>query len=96
MKILIINASPRKKGVTRQALERLREGLANHTVEWHDVHRLSIRPCTGCLKCRPGGECVLKEDNGHLMAGKIRWADLIVIGSPCLLGQHPGHPEDTL
>jgi NAD(P)H-dependent FMN reductase len=95
MNILILNASPRRKGVTARALERLKAGLENHVVEWYDIHKLSIRPCTGCLKCRPEGECILKKDDGHLMAGKIRWADLIVIGSPVYWGNVPG-PLKTL
>ncbi len=48
--ILILNASPRKKGVTSTLLKIMADEAraAGVEVEWVDVNDLSIRPCIGC------------------------------------------------
>ena len=34
------------------------------------------------MKCRPDGDCVLPEDDGHIVGRKIRNADGLIVGTP--------------
>jgi NAD(P)H-dependent FMN reductase len=96
MTILILNASPRKRGVTTSILRAIAEGavvegaVREHEIEWVDVNRLSIRPCTGCLKCRPDGECVLPRDDAHRVGVLIETSDFLVVGTPTYWGNMTG------
>ena len=67
--ILMLNGSPRKNGVTSSILKIIADEArsAGGEVEWVDVNSLSIRPCIGCLKCRPDKKCILPRDDGHRM-----------------------------
>lgn len=91
MNILTINASPRKKGVTSTLLKEFEEGVkSNHNIKSVEIQRLNIKPCRGCLKCRPDKECILPRDDAHVLADEIRACDIIVIGSPVYWGNIPG------
>ncbi|WP_157833882.1 flavodoxin family protein [Candidatus Methanoperedens nitratireducens] len=51
MKVLFINGSPRKSGVTATILSAICDNISSdHTIEWFDVYDLKIKPCYGCLK----------------------------------------------
>jgi multimeric flavodoxin WrbA len=90
--ILFLNSSPRKNGVTTTILKTILEGLKEGApdkpglYEWIDVNSLSIRPCIGCLKCRPDKICVLPEDDGHRIGDLIRNSIMLVIGTPVYWG----------
>ncbi len=91
MKVLILNGSPRKKGVTSQILNQMENLLGNlTTVEHLSVYDMDIKPCIGCLKCRPDKSCVLKEDDAHRTVNKIDEADLMIVGSPTYWGNMSG------
>ena len=51
MNILIINGSPRKKGLIAQMLGIMREEAEKHgdKVEMVYTNDLSVKPCTGCM-----------------------------------------------
>jgi multimeric flavodoxin WrbA len=96
MKILIINGSPRKQGVSSQILEVLRNSInSSHEVDYCSAYSLSAKPCLGCLKCRPDGICVLPQDGAHEFGEKIRNADMIIVAAPTFWGNIPG-PLKTL
>jgi len=83
MKILVLNGSPRKKGTVATLLKAIADGAAErHEVEWIDVYDLKMKPCIACMKCRPDKECVLPEDDAHLVGRKIREAGGLVVGTP--------------
>lgn len=83
MKILVLNGSPRKKGTVATLLNAIAEGAREkHEVEWIDVYDLEMRPCIACMKCRPDGECVLPEDDGHIVGRKIKDAQGLIVGTP--------------
>lgn len=91
MNVLIMNASPRKKGVTSTLLAEVEATISpTHNTEVVQIQKLSIKPCIGCLKCRPDKTCILPRDDGHILAEKIREADLLIIGSPVYWGNMPG------
>ncbi|MBM4293779.1 MAG: flavodoxin family protein [Deltaproteobacteria bacterium] len=83
MKVLILNGSPRKQGTVATLLRAVAEGAAQkHEVEWVDVYDLKMRPCLGCMKCRPEGECVQPEDDAHRVGRQIKEAGALVVGTP--------------
>ncbi len=90
--ILILNASPRKNGVTSTLLRIIAEEArsADAEVEWVDVKNLSIRPCIGCLKCRPDKKCILPGDDGHRMGELLESCSGLVVGAPNYWGSMPG------
>lgn len=90
--ILMLNASPRKHGVTTSILKSMADGAAaaDHQIEWVDVNELSIKPCVGCLKCRPDKTCVLPEDDAHRVGALIERSDTLIVGSPTYWGNVTG------
>lgn len=93
MKILIINASPRSKGLISQMLGIMAEEArsAGSEVEQVTVHRLLIHPCIGCMNCRRDNACRLPEDDAQRTLTKIREADVLIVGSPCYWGNMNGY-----
>ena len=103
MNILIINGSPRKKGLISQMLdiiredaERLRVGDGTSGMQRGDrvevvyTNDLNIKPCIGCMACRTKGKCVLGEDDSQRILKMMQEADAIIMGAPCYWGNIPG------
>ena len=91
MNVLIIHASPRRTGVTSTVLSEIEAAItATHEVKTVRVQDLHIKPCIGCMKCRPDKSCILPHDDAHTLAETVRWADFIVIGCPVYWGNMPG------
>lgn len=91
MNVLILDGSPRKNGLVSQMLRHVAEGLPQTCVaEYVRVYELAVKPCTGCMKCRSLGRCVLPEDDAHRVAEALRGADALVVGSPCYWGNMSG------
>ena len=92
MKLLIINGSPRKKGLISQMLRIFHEQAIATGVEVTEVYAndLQIKPCMGCMACRSKRHCVLPEDDAQRVLPLIQQADAIVIGAPCYWGNIPG------
>ena len=92
MKLLIINGSPRKKGLISQMLRIFHEQAIATGIEVTEVYAndLQIKPCMGCMVCRSKRHCVLPEDDAQRVLTLIEQADAIVIGAPCYWGNIPG------
>jgi multimeric flavodoxin WrbA len=91
LKILIINASPRKKGITTALLDELQTAInPSYNTDVVRIQDLKIKPCIGCLKCRPDKTCILPRDDAHILGEKVREADFLIIGSPVYWGNMPG------
>lgn len=90
--ILMLNASPRKTGVTTSLLKLAAEEArsAGTEVAWVDVNDLSIRPCIGCLKCRPDKTCILPKDDGHRIGELIAMCSGLVVSTPTYWGNMTG------
>ena len=90
--ILFLNCSPRKHGVTSSLLKAAADEArsAGAEVEWVDVNALSIKPCIGCLKCRPDKKCILPEDDGHRVGKLIESCSGLVVGTPTYWGNMTG------
>ncbi len=90
--ILFLNGSPRKKGVTTSLLNIIADEArsAGAEVEWVDVNDLSIRPCIGCLKCRPDKKCILPRDDAQRVGELIERCSGLVVGTPTYWGNMTG------
>ena len=92
MNILIINGSPRKKGLISQMLDIMREEAESKgdKVQMINTNDLSIKPCIGCMACRTKCKCVLGEDDSQRVLKMLQEADAIIMGAPCYWGNIPG------
>lgn len=92
MKILILNASPRKGGNIDQMLTIIADECKTlgATVYFENVNNFNIKPCMACMKCRSTHKCVLPEDDAQRILGLITECDALVVGAPCYWGNMPG------
>ena len=84
MKIIIINGSHRKKGVTALILHEMYQKLEtypNVEIQFYNVADLNLKYCVGCCKCYKNGKCIFNDDIEKL-SENIETADGIIIGSP--------------
>jgi NAD(P)H-dependent FMN reductase len=90
--ILMLNCSPRKNGATSSILKIIADEArsAGREVEWVDVNSLSVKPCMGCLKCRPDKKCVLPRDDGHRIGELLENCSGLVVGTPTYWGNMTG------
>ena len=91
-KVLIINASPRKKGnIAQMVAEMTSEADARGAeVEVIEVQRLHVKPCVACMQCRAKGFCALPEDDAQRVLQLIKDCKAMVIAAPCYWGNIPG------
>jgi len=87
MKILVINGSPKGNAsntlkLTKSFLEGM-NSVQQHEVEFIDLLRSNINPCTGCYGCwtKTPGSCVLKDDMQDYIP-KVIAADLLIWSFP--------------
>ena len=79
MKVVVINGSPRRDGLVSQMLGHVAGALPEGCeVEMLFVRDMQVRPCTGCMKCRSLGRCVLPEDDAHRAACRKKLDVLLV------------------
>ena len=92
MNILIINGSPRKKGLISQMLGIMQSEaeLRDDTVQMVYTNDLSIKPCIGCMVCRTKLKCSIAEDDSQRVLKMMQEADAIIMGAPCYWGNIPG------
>ena len=83
MKVLLINGSPHKNGVTNRILEEVSRPLNEEGIETEiiQVGNQSISGCLACGYCYKNGKCV-KDDIVNVVSEKFKEADGLVIGSP--------------
>lgn len=91
MKTIILNASPRRSGNISKMLKASINGLhPSDEFEMIHVNELYIKPCISCMKCRTENQCVLPDDDAHIVGKKIEMADQLIIGTPVFWGNMPG------
>ena len=89
MKIIGLNGSPRRQNSrTGQLVNKILDVAADSgaQVEYFDITKLKIKPCTACDKCHKTGYCVQKDDF-QLTFEKIIAADGLILGSPVYIYQ---------
>ena len=92
MKILIINGSPRKKGLISQMLDIMRQEAEQRGDEVQVVYTndLTVKPCTGCMACRTKLKCSMAEDGSQRVLRMMQDSDAVIMGAPCYWGNIPG------
>ncbi|MCE5237657.1 flavodoxin family protein [bacterium] len=92
MKVLAVNASPNKDGLTAVCAEAVLSGAqeAGAQVEWVHLCDLNLYVCGACDrgwgKCRTEGPCVLDDDFAALRE-QILAADAWVLATPVYFGE---------
>ena len=91
-KVLILNASPRRKGNLAQMVAAMAEEARAQGAEVDviDVQKLHVEPCMACMQCRSKGRCALPEDDSQRVLQLIRDSEAMVIAAPCYWGNIPG------
>jgi multimeric flavodoxin WrbA len=86
MKVLAINASPRKEGNTSILLQTVLEKINNHGIdtELFEVGPKAIAGCIGCYKCfkKKDQRCVQTQDIFNDLLEKMVAVEGILLGSP--------------
>lgn len=87
MKIIIINASPRKNGNTNiiaEIITKKLHSLGDIEVETIFLADVDIHCCKGCCNCLTVGEeyCPNKDDERKILEDKILKADGVIFASP--------------
>ena len=86
MKILIINASPRKNGNSSFISNALTEKYADEC-EVINLNQLELKPCTACRSCKANDSlCVINDDISTQVYSKLLSADKIILISPNIMG----------
>jgi len=84
MKVIGINASPRKKANTQTLIEAVLNGAAEKGAETRlvNLRELTINGCLGCEGCKKHlGKCVQKDDLTTMLQELVAY-DAIVMGTP--------------
>jgi len=86
MKIVIINASPRKDGATAKVLNEFASQLKNENSDISMFHLTDLEMdfCKGCCSCYRTGQCFLEDDAKTLLKA-ISEANGLIIGTPCYI-----------
>ena len=102
MKIIAINASPRKTGNTAILLNKALEGAASKGAETKmiSLYDLDFKGCTSCFACKlkngkSYGKCARKDGLTPVLE-KIPRADAVIFGSPIYFGSITGEMHSFL
>ncbi|MBP5492217.1 MAG: flavodoxin family protein [Clostridiales bacterium] len=92
MKIVIINGSPREKGLTAGVLRRLEKNLTEQgaDVEFYDLSTLKMAQCRGCCACYTTGRCSINDD-AEMLSHAIENADGLILGTPTYASNVSGY-----
>ena len=92
MKIVIINGSPREKGLTASVLHHLEKNLTEQgaDVEFYDLSALKMAQCRGCCACYTTGHCSM-NDEAEMLTHAIENADGLILGTPTYASNVSGY-----
>lgn len=102
MKVIAINASPRKKGNTATLLNKALEGAQSagaHTELFH-LYDLNFKGCISCFACKRKnsktiGHCSMKDDLTPVLE-KVLESNVLLLGSPIYFGNVTGEMRSFL
>lgn len=81
MKVLILNASPRKNGNTKKVVNAFVQKHSFKNIVQIDLIDLNMGHCIGCLACSRTGECPFNDDM-QMVYDAVNTADMIVFSTP--------------
>ena len=81
MKVVVLNGSPIKNGITKQITDYVFEQI-DCEIKTYYAYFVDIKPCIACMYCfKNPNECVIKDEFQEMMSD-FDDADLIVLASP--------------
>lgn len=88
MKILALQASPRKRGNTNRVLDEMIKGAEDngHEVIKYYLQEMDINPCSGCEICAKGKDCRFNDDGAEIINQLAEGAG-VMLASPIYFGQ---------
>ena len=88
MKILALQASPRKNGNTNRVLDEMIKGAEDngHEVIKYYLEKMDISPCSGCEICANGKDCRYEDDGAEIINQLAQGAG-VILASPIYFGQ---------
>ena len=96
MKVIALNASPRRDWNTATLLKKALEGAESNGAEtdFIQLNDLSYKGCQSCFGCKTKGshnygKCVVRDDLSDVLE-RIEESHAIILGSPIYLGEVPG------
>lgn len=92
MKIIAINASPRKTGATAKIIAEFENYLGRYgDIDITTIHLSDLKMdyCKGCCSCYQTGKCFL-DDDAEMLSRAIAEADGLIIASPNYVSGIPG------
>lgn len=100
MKVICLQASPRRKGSTGTVAGWIAEelGAAGHEVEVIDMASQSVRACMACLACQQDPDQLIcaVDDDGRTLIVKMAEADAIIYATPLYCWNFTGHIKPLL
>lgn len=97
MKIIMINGSPRREGVTGTILKDIQSELERKGAEvtYYDLCEIRLSHCKGCMSCFKTGRCHIDDDMDRI-SEEIAGADGLVLGSPTYVSNVTGMMKDFI
>ena len=97
MKVVVINGSPRKCGVTAEVLHIIEKDFVGEgiDVEYYDLSEINMSHCIGCCSCYKNGHCCIRDD-AEKLSQMIADADGLVLGSPTYASNVSGLMKDFI
>ncbi len=94
MKVLLVNAGPRKNGNTNTALSEVAKQLEKNGIE-AEIVQLGTKPVRSCIACgqckaKELGCCTFDDDICNSIIEKMKNSDAFIIGSPVYYGEPTG------
>ena len=95
MKAIVINASPKRKGINAQLSKSAAEGAKSvgAEVEYVDLYKYELHGCMSCLICKQEGnhcKCYWKDELSSLIE-RILDADVLIIGAQIFFSEPTSH-----
>ena len=86
--IVAFVGSPRKNGNTDSLVDEILKGAGSKGVEIKKfyLNDMNIKACQGCLYCRKGETCIIKDDMVEVYE-YVKKEDFMVLGSPVYICQ---------
>ena len=102
MNIVVINASPRKRGNTAQLCKKVVDGAEDNgcDVEYFDLYSYDFKGCMSCFACHlkkniENPLCFWRDDLKEILKACLK-SDAIVIGSPIYYGSITSYAQAFL
>ena len=97
MKVILINGSYRKSGITAAALHMIEAELNEKGVETtlYNLGEISMSHCMGCCACYKTGRCCIKDD-AERISEMIAEADGVILGTPTYASNVSGLMKDLI